>query len=276
MPTFFLGAGASREAGLPLAEELTNRVIAGVEPEHRSFLEFVRSAKQTQATTFVARELGVEYRPPVDAETLFSVVYDLVHRETLDLAPFVATWHPFLASASPSVNERDIEKALANTFASGGEPDFKALARTLAQLNSADSLPESILLQMQDAAMDAVTVDPAATDYLKPLTDFVSAGQGDVTIATLNYDLTIETLLDRARLPWSDGLPQTGSSQLRRELEFDPGADAVSEREGEWRGREFVTEDGATIFVERLRRARRRRPSGEGSSREGPTGEGEP
>jgi ATP-dependent DNA helicase DinG len=54
-------------------------------------------------------------------------------------------------------------------------------------------------------------------------------------------------------------------------LEFDPGAEAVSERAGEWRGREFVTEEGATIFVERLRRARRRRPSAEG-----PSGEGEP
>jgi Rad3-related DNA helicase len=45
-------------------------------------------------------------------------------------------------------------------------------------------------------------------------------------------------------------------------LELDP--DQVIEREREWRGQEFVNDDGSTIFVERLRRARRPRASDSG------------
>ena len=47
-------------------------------------------------------------------------------------------------------------------------------------------------------------------------------------------------------------------------LELDP--DQVGEREREWRGQEFVNDDGSTIFVERLRRARRPRASDSGDT----------
>jgi Rad3-related DNA helicase len=120
--------------------------------------------------------------------------------------------------------------------------------------------PRLLTARYGEVFVSSLPVAPA----LVPGSEFVSAIEG--------WFETGELAAPAAQV--SDPLRRGGSRKTLREvidggyvvdrLEFDPGAGAVSDRESEWRGQEFVTDDGITIFVERLRRSRRRRPNPEG------------
>ena len=100
-----LGAGASKDAGLPLAVEMTSEIenllqkkTAGaeenqwVDSRHLHVLRFCISA-----LTFHDVCSGSSFQSP-DIERVFNALEMLSNRTKLDVAPFVSLWHPAIES----------------------------------------------------------------------------------------------------------------------------------------------------------------------------------
>ncbi|MDQ3725067.1 MAG: hypothetical protein M3335_04115 [Actinomycetota bacterium] len=73
-----LGAGASADAGVPTAVELTKEILARLEGDER------------QALLSVCHRLGDPHG--LDVEKVFSAVELLGERDGLELSPFVERW----------------------------------------------------------------------------------------------------------------------------------------------------------------------------------------
>ncbi len=105
-----LGAGASMEAGVPGAYNMSERMV-------RKFYEDVDLLRYAPVLSFVAGGLmfqrGVRGENPyggIDVEELFNAVQLLEGRSNLEAAPFIGSWHPMVAEfdrinpARPSLN----------------------------------------------------------------------------------------------------------------------------------------------------------------------------
>lgn len=91
---FLLGAGAARDAGVPLARELTGTMLQSVPSEAASY-------QQSLALNFVVSALMAERgrhgRSPLeypDIETVASAIALLADRDNVELTPFVQSWDP--------------------------------------------------------------------------------------------------------------------------------------------------------------------------------------
>jgi hypothetical protein len=88
---FLLGAGASKNAGVPIASEMTKRIIGTFDPDSPEYrvLTFV-----TGGLLFKEGQAG---RNPIAAgvnvEELFNAVQLLAGRHQLEASPFVGSWH---------------------------------------------------------------------------------------------------------------------------------------------------------------------------------------
>jgi hypothetical protein len=74
-----LGAGASKEAGVPMAHEMTERILGQMDGEDRRALRCVCDRLSSD-------------RSELDVETVFAAVELLGEREQLEVAPFVEKW----------------------------------------------------------------------------------------------------------------------------------------------------------------------------------------
>jgi hypothetical protein len=85
-----LGAGASREAGVPLAREMSQKILDSLSWSGHSshVLRFVLGGLLFQAGVNGANPLD-----SADVEELFSAVDLLAERRQLEIAPFIGTWH---------------------------------------------------------------------------------------------------------------------------------------------------------------------------------------
>lgn len=92
-PFVLLGAGSSKEAGIPTAVEMTRAMMDSSEPhQNYRFLKVLR---------FVIGGLkmgqGVQNKDifqEINIEELFAAIEMLAGKEGLAVAPFVAQWHP--------------------------------------------------------------------------------------------------------------------------------------------------------------------------------------
>lgn len=240
MLSVLLGAGASRQAGLPLATELTTHIIESIDKQHKSVVQFVQHGMQMQRAA-IAQETPWIPRPSldIDSESLYNTLDDLVHRNSLDIAPFVSSWHPMLTNLGTKVTVGELDVALQRAFKSAiesavatmkpdriGRPHINAnytsdLARKITQMISGARLNEAILSNIQQVVLSKVQVsDSNDVEYLSPLLQVAKKNAG-LTIATLNYDTTIENLCRRAEFPYSDGIDDVdASNQADQRLAF--------------------------------------------------------
>lgn len=158
-----LGAGASMEAGVPDAKQMAKEIV-------RIFNEDNHLEKEAKVLNFVNEQLISDARKRasdstidcVDIEALYNAILLLSERETLEISPFVAAWHP------------DLER-----------------------IADANRVFKRIMLQMELRLRGLTFVeDERKVDYLKPILN-LARNQNTLSIATLNYDNTIE-LLSRA------------------------------------------------------------------------------
>jgi hypothetical protein len=178
-----LGAGASAEAGLPTAFEMTDVISAQLKealPSYDRSLEV--------ALRYVCEMLGSygEGSHRLDIERVFSALELLAEREELEITPFVRGWDNGVLQSE----EADRLPLLGNVYARLAEHMLSALK---ALLGTTDSQVE----------------------YLRPLVQY-AADPAHTTIATLNYDLSIETAGQACGVDIDTGINEWATSGLWR------------------------------------------------------------
>jgi hypothetical protein len=215
---FLLGAGASIEAGIPGAYQMTKVMLEKFMrtnyPETEKAIRFVLGGLLFQQ--------GMQGKNPLDGiniEELFNAVRLLGERQSSELAPFISSWHPHLDELAKGHLSTDTSLKLMDTIA---EPIEQYLTRW--QKTGALSYPENYvstpgaalrfaselkravqefmvgegekLLQKTAEHMnyylaEIIWIDDAAKiNYLLPLVEY--AQNTNATIATLNYDNSVE------------------------------------------------------------------------------------
>jgi SIR2-like domain len=222
-----LGAGASADAGIPTTIGMTDKIIDRVQrPEHALILQFIRHTLEADLARR-AQETPAWGEPPelhVDIERLFAAVDLLIDREDQPWSPFVTGWHggleafaptPRLTSHDVTTQLNEVERALIQMIsgaAKGRRPCTsiptrgvrQALERLLQQSfrrftpGDVSALLSGARSEMLHSLFDVLRIDdPERVRYLAPLID-VAKKQGELTIATLNYDRGVENAAELA------------------------------------------------------------------------------
>jgi hypothetical protein len=211
-PVVLLGAGASYEAGIPLSVGMTEALAERLR-EYRPF------EGALEAFNFVRAQLsahdasrGRDPSSSLDVESVFDAVSLLSRRDDVELAAFVSAWHP-------SVKEFDTVRMDSGVF----DNNFREALELAADTRSNSELRDLVLGVVRANIVGAGGVYRRLTgelikqvyqllndkqgdvSYLNPL---VHAGRldGGIAIATLNYDLTIETACEEAGVPYDTGI----------------------------------------------------------------------
>ncbi len=220
---FLLGAGASCDADLPLANDMTKMLLQEVQsvPQERTnadALNYVVSALMAHR----GRTGQSPLRYP-DIETVVSSVELLAERDNVELTPFVQSWDSGvgIGEASPRDQERRATQVY-STILSGLEGTFPLNSRRLATELSAfikaevGASPGNTYRRLFNflvrKLVDILTIDDTSrVAYLSPLVALGNRPDG-VSIATLNYDRTIEMAAQQAGVACSTGVEDWDST----------------------------------------------------------------
>lgn len=213
-----LGAGASADAGLPMANSLTDcalKAAASYEDEGRSAraLNYVVAAMQLWDVRF-----GRALSDGIGIERLVSAVELLANRSSLEVAPFIYSWDGSVAGQEESAayvddyNAQRFFEALQtplDTRGWSGQRGFQfsiqreAMQKVFWQLTHKRQHNTFELLHawlVRQVVQDLSIQDPEAIEYFVPLVRSI-AESPNASIATLNYDLCVELALEKASLP---------------------------------------------------------------------------
>jgi SIR2-like domain len=169
IPLILLGAGASCPAGVPAAFDMAKRMHQSlVTGEHYSA---PYKPKLLPALELILGRLEAANSNKVDVERVIDTARMLASRETSELAPFVKEW-------LDDVKKTDIDSSA-----------FKGLYETY--------LPGALVY------LTWIT-DVSRVKYLQPLVEL--GHTGCVTMATLNYDNTVELAAREASVPCQTGI----------------------------------------------------------------------
>ncbi len=206
-----LGAGASVEAGIPAAVQLTETLINYFRAHSRTgrVLRYVYGGLMLGKG---AR--GEDPLKGINVEDLIEAVHLLARRKTLQIAPFIALWNEGVTAFQEQDAKHTLMDVLRNVIDTidapnaGGERAMKELAlnHALDGLESHESQDFAYARNsVVRALIELLWVEEASrVGYLQPL---VAQGKDDVlTIASLNYDNTIELACADAGIPCSTGL----------------------------------------------------------------------
>lgn len=273
----FLGAGASVEAGVPHAIQMTRNISRAFRdsPEYRRFYKLV---------TFVVGGLvfnkGIQGEDPlesgVNVEELFNAIRLLADRNSSEAAPFIGSWHSLIdefdtieppepqLSRLHSVIYQSIVKQIVNAFPNslpgfGRDRIDRKIQGAIAQdsrfsfgrsdvgteigkyvqeivrkwLNGIQQTPANtsqFVLELRSALdrtprpgrgqifdevskimiqmlVEIVWINELEkTAYLQPLLNLLVSNDAKLTIATLNYDNSIELLLEGVGKHFSTGV----------------------------------------------------------------------
>jgi hypothetical protein len=198
--TFLLGAGASRAAGLPCTNEITETVLSGKD---------VR--KDTDGHYFIyadQRPTPGEERDIEECTKLATLVHSYVERYYRD-RPTHPTNYESIAYILTQVAETI-----------SGEFDNPAIQALIDQLNDdpkvaeicdgreLGSLAEQAATYITDIAWSMVKREPGSTAHLKFLLGAREMNQDATYIFTLNHDVVLEKFLGGCKIPYADGFGQ--------------------------------------------------------------------
>lgn len=232
---FLLGAGASVEAGVPMAVPMLAAIqerLSG-SPMYRDesrALRFVmglleaRKAIQVPTGTIIA---GRRLQPQLDVEEAFEAVEQLAQREDLPIGAFVGAWHagvsaldaPMAQSFSSVASlERSLEHLVDKGTGRSGSSSSREVVKGILDLMepSTKRVFASLRTAMLHALCHVVGLPQESnTGYLRPI-----VGSGS-PIVTLNYDNVIELAAQGAGvplqvyLPGVDEVPRQGALLLK-------------------------------------------------------------
>jgi SIR2-like domain len=215
---------------------MTDAVIDRMQdPRHRRILQFVRytiAADLARERPQRSRPLNqpAEVEEEVDVERLFASVDLLVNRNDQPWSPFVATWHPGLESFTPTprLREFDLSRQL-DAFDSAVKGLMSGQSRRVSTGFGTSSIRSRLWQVIEGAMRQALPSDvskllddvrgamlrslfgllsiddPSTVAYLTPLIE-LGQQQRSLTIATLNYDTSIENAADLSDEPCDTGI----------------------------------------------------------------------
>ncbi len=206
-----LGAGASVEAGVPAAVSLTEVLINNFRLRSR--------AGQVLRYVYGGLMLGKGARGEdplkgVNIEDLIEAINQLANRSRLQIAPFIALWNEGVSSFEEEDAREGLTKVLKEVVEMTKKPvqgsDFALkksslnyALRSLSQQSARDFLftKEGVIKELLHLLW---LEDASKVDYFKPL---IQLGEkGPFTVATLNYDNTIELACETEGMPCTTGL----------------------------------------------------------------------
>ncbi len=212
------------DAGVPASTRMAEKIAAEINSAQAQYRGATHALNYAIGALLAHRSArGGNVYDGVDVEQLFAAVQMLGNRNAVEVAPFVS-WSPALASIGPERRskpffERDFQRALMST--SAGNPIQKALEELIDSKLEIDRSEETFQLlegEMLSSLRRLLQVDPAGVEYLEPLLPV----QGDTAfVATLNYDLSVETV---ARIHGID--VDTGIGAWRGDYEWSWRPDA--------------------------------------------------
>lgn len=206
-----LGAGASVEAGIPATLDMTDAVLSRLDdPDQQRIAQFVRYTIAASLALQEARNPRVAAGRPqgeVDVERLFASIEHLVDRDDQAWSPFVASWHHGLeafvggggAFDSDFFRMSDLERGL-NRMGSqyrGTREAAEAISKFVgASIPRVRGDVSGVLAGVRDEMLQSLFTildirDKSRVAYLNPLVD-LARKQGALTVATLNYDRSVE------------------------------------------------------------------------------------
>jgi len=213
-PVVLLGAGASAEAGIPTSFGMTKSIVDAVNADHRAAYLSLSQALNFVCGSLVAYDAAAGSDPfaGLDVERVFAAIELLARRRDLEVSPFVSTWHPAVETwdrpRSLSFWSRDLHKSLSGAKVTGERPQEIVTKLIKAQTAPGDGATyEALKSHMVTELVRLLETTPKAMSYLGPL-----VRQGDsptgLTVATLNYDLSVEHACDAEGVTCESGISQ--------------------------------------------------------------------
>lgn len=211
--TVLLGAGASVDAGVPGSFELTKQLVDEIENGPARFNELAKTLNYV-CGALIAQDAAAGKSPfeSLDVERVFAAVELLAGRRDLEVSAFVSSWHPAVdqwdKARVPAFFNQRLQKAILDGRG----------------LNRADKVLTSLVDQMARGGEGAVyrdlsrlmisslerliAITPKDVSHLAPLVDAAAEAPGGLTIATLNYDLSVEGAAEFRPLPLATGIEE--------------------------------------------------------------------
>jgi hypothetical protein len=159
------------------------------------------------------------YEQPVDVEELFSAVELLSSRRTHEVAPFVASWHPGVEAmdghALWPLFDHSFARAVEGARSPRLPPQFGNLIQKAIESvtgpgdgsvyrHVSEEMTRALRRLVHIADGPGQTVSDAVS-YLRPICD-LAGSQGLLTIATLNYDRSIELVCESSGVTVETGI----------------------------------------------------------------------
>jgi hypothetical protein len=192
--------------------QMTDAIVGRMRGEEARLLHFVHYTIAADLARSHGRQRAQEVKVDVDVERLFASIDLLVDRYNQPWSPFIATWHPGLESFSPQpslsqhnlfIESNNFERALKDAQSPQSRySGFSSLRGALVELlekaaqGARPSDVSALLAQVRDQMLrslfELLSIDDRAKiEYLSPVIE-LGRRQGSLTIATLNYDRSIE------------------------------------------------------------------------------------
>lgn len=194
---FLLGAGASSEANIPLTAEMTEVIVKRIAGGHRdqgaSALHFVCGA-----LLLYDAARGASPYDGLDIERVFAAVGLLAERHELEVSPFVSSWHPAVDHWDQTSRQVPPfwDKNFARALARGGQ--FSDAGKVVADLvekvtggSPTGEVYNRLAQRMLNELKQMLSNTQKKVAYLHPLAE-IADRRDSLTVATLNYDLSVE------------------------------------------------------------------------------------
>lgn len=170
--------------------------------------------RDAQALNFVCGALmaydsargGSPYRG-LDVERVFAAVELLGERTELEVTPFVASWHPAVDAWDRKSADMSFDRNLGAALLEGQGSAKRLIEDLVGSMTGPGTgqAYQSLAAEMIDQLRASVAPQYADLSYLKPLIKLGDAPRG-ITVATLNYDLTVELACQHSHVAVDTGI----------------------------------------------------------------------
>lgn len=229
-PVFLLGAGASIDAGLTDTYRLTqlvyDRLREGPTTADQRLFGYVISK-------LIARNVRAGGSPfdAINIEDAYDGIVRLIERDKDLLSDFVYSWDPILDQIRPRFDETRFVEAMANAIREEaskktgsvmsilglGNWSLKEVASSISTAFAPDLATanlESFLDPFLETLTSCLVHNMNKLSYMRDLVSYSARAGG--LLATLNYDLVIESALEQESLSFDYGLSAWNSRKVIR------------------------------------------------------------